>query len=121
MAELPDHESQPGTGFDVVPGSLARAATGLSEASDTWRDARELLLGSDLRLDWLGALARRSASISDGVRSYQDAVAEVRLNLARGATVLAESELTLKQIAGVYAHVDEEYASAFGYRRGSRG
>lgn len=121
VAELPDRKTQAGTGFDVVPGSLALAATGFGVASDAWRDARELLLGCDLRLDWLGALARRSPSIVDGVRSYQDAVAEVRLNLAQGATVLAESELTLKQIADVYAHVDEEYAEAFGYRKGTHG
>lgn len=115
MPSLPDYEPLPHGGFEIVPASLARAATGFGEASDAWSAAHDVLAACTLTADAFGALAQQRPLLADAVQAYNEAVADTRLAFARSATVLAESELTLKQIANVYAHVDEKYAEAFGY------
>ncbi|MDQ0379489.1 hypothetical protein [Amycolatopsis thermophila] len=83
-----------------MPASLARAATGFGEASDAWSAAHDVLAACTLTADAFGALAQQRPLLADAVQAYNEAVADTRLTFAHSATVLAESELTLKQIDG---------------------
>ncbi|MER6664426.1 hypothetical protein ABT256_07745 [Amycolatopsis japonica] len=100
-----------GTGYEVVPESLADMATEFQTAAETWTTLKDTIGGLTMQPGDLGLLATGAGYIE----AYNDACKLVVEKLGEAIKSFEETGSALVTVANTYAAQDAEYYEQFGY------
>ncbi|RSM71956.1 hypothetical protein DL991_33905 [Amycolatopsis sp. WAC 01375] len=100
-----------GTGYEVVPESLADMATEFRAAADSWTTLKDTVGGLTMQPGDLGLLATNVGY----VEAYNAACTLVVEKLGEAVKSFDDTEAALVTVANTYAAQDAEYYEQFGY------